>query len=169
MTTKPPGARPSRFSAASPTKHGIEGEWRMRCLSTSADWRTSLSDTSAITCAYCATDTECDAAVEVDVALHPPGALGLDFRKHVPAVNAHAHQPAQPPAPVAEELVRRLLPQRHANLVEQSRVDPREVALVIPVIVQRDEESRTDERVEIDRVAEGREDVRCDSAEAIAG
>ena len=104
----------------------------------------------------------------MDVPLHPPGALRLDFREHVPAVKAYAHQPAQPPAPVAEELMCRLLPQREAKSLVESGVNPGKVALAVPIIVQRHEESRADERVDIDRVAERREHVRGSGVEAIA-
>src|SRR6266508_6950027 len=124
--------------------------------------------TSGITCAYCATDTECDAAVEMNVPLHPPGTLRLDFRKHAAPVNAHAHQPSHPPSAVAEKHVRGLLPQSDAKTIGERRLHARKVALAISVIVQCNEQLRTNERVEVDRVAERREDVRGRGVEAFA-
>src|SRR2546428_14019607 len=108
--TTPLAVRRSLSSRVFPRRRGVGAEWRMKWLSTSGGSRTSRSATSGITYAYCATDTECDAAVEVNIPLHPPGTLRLDFREKFPAVHAHAHEPAQTPGAVAKQQVLRLSP-----------------------------------------------------------
>ena len=62
----------------------------------SSAWRTSPSATNDITCAYCTTDTECDAAVEVNVPFHPPGGFGLDLAEPLAAMPARGEAKSLP-------------------------------------------------------------------------
>src|SRR5438309_903140 len=141
-TSTPRAVRRSRCFVESQTPRGGAGAWPTRFQSMSSAWRTSPSATNDITCAYCTTDTECDAPVEVNVPFHPPGSFRFDLAEPFAAMHARGDQPPQPPAAIAKQLTLGLTPQRDAIVLVERRVDAREIALVIHVVMDRHEQFR---------------------------